>query len=159
MSSIDAIGGATSTAPAPSVENPGAVLDRDAFLKLLVAQLKYQDPTNPADTSQMLAQTAQLSMVDRLNEISEAFTTSNAAQRLSLAGTMVGREISFVGPEGSIVRQTVTSARLTTEGLILVTDDYEVPYDAIAEVGLPAPVPAPAPAPEPAAAPADDGVA
>lgn len=138
MSSIEAVSGVTDSTPAPRVENPGALLDRDAFLKLLVAQLKYQDPTKPADTSQMLAQSAQLTMVDRLNEMAEAFATSNATQQLSLAGTMVGREITFVGHEGGLTSQTVTSARIGLDGLVLVTADYEVPYDAVSAVAAPA---------------------
>lgn len=138
MSTIDAISGTTGTTPSPRVENPGALLDRDAFLKLLVAQLKYQDPTKPADASQMLAQSAQLTMVDRLNELSEAFATSIATQQLSLAGTIVGRDITFVDTDGGLTTQTVVSARMTSDGLVLLTADYEVPYDAVAEVSAPA---------------------
>lgn len=139
MSSVDAINaiseassGATTTA-----ENPSTLLDRDAFLKLLVAQLKYQDPTKPADSSQMLAQSAQLTMVDRLNELSASFAASTATQQLSLAGTMVGRQITFVGADGALVSETVTRARIDTDGLVLVTAGYEVPYDAVAEVSAP----------------------
>ena len=55
------------------------MLDRDAFLKLLVAQLKYQDPTKPADASQMVAQSAQLTMVDRLNEIASQLTAADVS--------------------------------------------------------------------------------
>ena len=143
MTTVDAVTGTTETPPSARVENPGALLDRDAFLKLLVAQLKYQDPTKPADASQMLAQSAQLTMVDRLNELSEAFATSIATQRLSLAGTIVGRDITFVDADGALTTQTVLSARVAPDGLVLLTADYEVPYDAVAEVSA-APVTTPA---------------
>ena len=43
-----------------------SVGDQDTFLKLLVAQLKYQDPSNPADSTQFLAQTAQFTQVEKL---------------------------------------------------------------------------------------------
>lgn len=135
MTSIDAIAAASNTTSTPArVENPGALLDRDAFLKLLVAQLKYQDPTKPADSSQMLAQSAQLTMVDRLNELSQAFAASTATQQLSLAGTIVGRQISFLGPDGNQVREVVTSVRVGKDGLVLLTPSHEVPYGAITEV-------------------------
>ncbi len=143
MSSTEAIaptGASTPAGTVPSgVENPGAVLDRDAFLKLLVAQLKYQDPTKPADSSQMLAQSAQLTMVDRLNEIAESFETAGTTQRLSLAGTLVGRDITFVGPDGHEQTATVSSARVEADGLVLVAGPYEVPYDAITAVLAPTP--------------------
>ena len=48
------------------------MLDRDAFLKLLVAQLKYQDPSKPVDASEMISQSASLSVVDKLDQISTA---------------------------------------------------------------------------------------
>jgi len=40
--------------------------DKDTFLKLLVAQLKYQNPMEPVDSSQFMAQTAQFTMVEKL---------------------------------------------------------------------------------------------
>ena len=40
------------------VTKSDSLSDKDTFLKLLVAQLKYQDPSNPADSTQFLAQTA-----------------------------------------------------------------------------------------------------
>lgn len=132
MSEIAAIGasGGAST-PTPTYENPGATLDRDAFLKLLVAQLKYQDPTNPADTSQMLTQSAQLSMVDRLNELAAAAEASAATQRLTVAGSMVGRQISFVDEEGLEVDAVVDSVRIDADGLVASAGGYEVPSAAI----------------------------
>lgn len=160
MSTTEAITGAGSGTEAgttpPGVENPGAMLDRDAFLKLLVAQLKYQDPTNPADSSQMLAQSAQLTMVDRMNELAASFETSAATQRLSLAGTIVGKTVSFIGPDGAELSAKVSSARVGADGLVLIAGDYEVPYAAItAVVETPAPVVTP-PADEPATDPATD---
>jgi flagellar basal-body rod modification protein FlgD len=137
--SIDAIGPASdfkSTPPATSAL-PTDGLDREAFLKLLVAQLKYQDPTKPADTSQLLAQTAQLTMVDRLNEMAAAYQESATAQRLSLAGTMVGKDITFIDPDGMPVTARVDSARVADGSLVLSAGPYDVPYDAITSVEAP----------------------
>lgn len=151
---IDPIGpGTTGTTPGRPVENPGALLDRDAFLKLLVAQLKYQDPTKPADASQMLAQSAQLTMVDRLNELTEAYQASAASQRLSLAGTIVGREITFVDADGVRTTAVVETATVENEELTVIAGGYAVPFGAILAVHAP-PAPAAAPTiPAPPAAP------
>lgn len=114
-------------------------LDREAFLKLLVAQLKYQDPTKPADTSQMLTQTAQLTMVDRLNEMAAAYQESAATQRLSLAGSLVGSNITFVDPEGLAVTARVDAASVTDGALVLSAGQYVVPYESVTGVIAPAP--------------------
>jgi flagellar basal-body rod modification protein FlgD len=129
----------------PPAENPGAMLDRDAFLKLLVAQLKYQDPTKPADTSQLLSQTAQLTMVDRMNELATSFSASAATQRLSLAGTIVGREIAFVAEDGTLRSGLVERARIDGDQLILTAGGFSVPSDAIVSVQAPSAMPTVAP--------------
>lgn len=44
--------------------NPKSALDKDAFMKLLLTELKYQDPTSPMDTAKMLEQTSQLATLE-----------------------------------------------------------------------------------------------
>lgn len=76
--------------PAAALQSPEAVgstaaiakkgtLGKDDFLKLLVAQMKNQDPQNPADSSQMAAQLAQFSSVEQLTNINQALTAQGAA--------------------------------------------------------------------------------
>lgn len=117
--------------------NPGAALDRDAFLKLLVAQLKYQDPTNPADTSQIMTQSAQLTMVDRLNEMATAFETSNAMSRMSLASSMVGKDVSFLGSDGWPVWARVDGVSIDGDVVTIAAGGYSVPLEAIGAVLAP----------------------
>ena len=50
-------------------------LGQDAFMKLLVTQLQHQDPTAPKDDSQMLAQLAQFSSLEKLSSIDQQITT------------------------------------------------------------------------------------
>ena len=56
---------------APPPTNPNGVMGKDAFLQLLVAQLKHQDPLAPQDGAQMAAQLAQFSSVEQLQAANE----------------------------------------------------------------------------------------
>jgi flagellar basal-body rod modification protein FlgD len=127
--------GTTNDQPTTNMNGPNAMLDRDAFLKLLVAQLKYQDPTKPADASAMVAQSAQLTMVDRLNEISTQLTSSAASQRLALASSVVGKEITFLDADSVSHTEVVTSARIDGDDLVLIAGDFQVPMSSITTVG------------------------
>lgn len=64
-------------------------LDREGFIRLIMAQLQYQDPTNPQDSSQMLSQQLQLEQADQMKEM----VTSN---KFSQAGSMVGRQATLM---------------------------------------------------------------
>jgi flagellar basal-body rod modification protein FlgD len=61
-------------------------LDKDAFLKLLVTQMKYQDPLNPTDDKEFISQLAQFTSLEQMKNISEATTQSQA---YSLVGSVV----------------------------------------------------------------------
>ncbi|BBP78872.1 MULTISPECIES: flagellar hook assembly protein FlgD [Pseudomonas] len=82
----NAIGGATG----------GQTLGKDAFLKLLVTQLKNQNPLDPQDNSAFVAQLAQFSSLEGIttlntsvNNIAGAFQSSQALQASSLVGRSV----------------------------------------------------------------------
>ena len=103
----------------PANTAPTNTLGKDAFLKLLVAQLKYQDPTAPTDSAQFMAQTAQFTQVEKLEEIAAAVTQSLTAQAVFGANSLVGRTVSWLGTDGTELSGTVTSAVFTTAGPVL----------------------------------------
>lgn len=59
----------STTAPAPSTSAPSQALDKNAFLKLLVAQLQHQDPTNTQDPSEMIQQLTGFSSLEQLQAL------------------------------------------------------------------------------------------
>ena len=61
-------------------------LGKDAFLQLLVAQMKYQDPLNPTSDTEYIAQLAQFSQLEQLQNLS---ATNENSQMLSLVGKEV----------------------------------------------------------------------
>ena len=86
-------------APAASAA-PAAGDPQDKFLKLLVAQLKNQDPLNPMDNAQITSQMAQISTVsgiDRLNTTLQAMAASFSAGQSLQATTMIGRSVLAPG--------------------------------------------------------------
>lgn len=138
MSITGVSGTDSSTAAAytqPTAATTMGELDRDAFLKLLVAQLRYQDPTKPLDPTEIVSQTSQLTVVDKLAEIATALEQSSNLDRLALAGSIIGREITFTGPEGDQLSAVVASARFDDGSLVLRAGAYDVPLEAVQVVG------------------------
>lgn len=66
-----------------TVSNPGAQLDSQAFMKLLLTELQYQDPTSPMDTDKMLTQTSQLSALEAQNATKTAMQSMTTAFQTS----------------------------------------------------------------------------
>lgn len=69
-----------------TTNSKGSSLDKDAFLKLLVTQMQYQDPLEPTSNTEYMAQLAQFSTVEQLENLSATF---NANQALNMAGQYV----------------------------------------------------------------------
>ena len=106
-------------------------LDKDAFLKLLVAQLKYQDPLNPADPGDFMAQTAQFTQVEKLDLIAQQGESTNRALGLSAASGLLGRNVSWIADDGTTATGKVTAAVSSIDGVTVTVGDESVPLDAI----------------------------
>lgn len=99
---------------------PKKSLDKDAFMTLLVTQLKNQDPMNPSDSSQLAAQLAQFTSVEQLTQLNEAVTSQELSLReatllskTSLSAALIGRRVVAEGNQ--VVVPTTGSAQIRIE--------------------------------------------
>jgi len=122
-------------------------LGKDAFLGLLVTQLRYQDPSSPMDSGQMMAQTAQMSTVEQLTELTTTSRESFALQMRLSASSLIGREVSWTEGEGeaAVTRTgTVDAASFAAAVPTVKVGDAEIALDALSSVrpaGTPASTP------------------
>ena len=115
-------------------------LDSDAFLKLLVAQMKFQNPLAPTDATAMLEQTAQFTTVETLQAISETNQALLGFQQTTLAMGTVGKEVNAYSVYGDAVTGMVETVRFTADGPILELDSgIQIPLANVIEVSTPPP--------------------
>jgi flagellar basal-body rod modification protein FlgD len=135
MSTIDAINGTSSTTSGSGLEAMGS----DAFLKLFVAQLTNQNPMEPMDATQMMAQTAQFTMVENLQKISAYEQHVLGYTQMNLAAGLIGKEVVALDPETEQeITGVVGDVRVTIDGPLLEIGDAEVPLTNLIRVVAPA---------------------
>jgi flagellar basal-body rod modification protein FlgD len=142
----------TSAAAAKTIADKSKDLgDKDTFLKLLVAQLKYQDPSKPADSTQFLAQTAQFTQVEKLGNIADLLSS----QRMLSASTLVGQSVTYMDASGAKLDGVISAAKLNGDSEpILRIGDTDVLLSKVMEVRANAPATTPATTPAGTAKPA-----
>ena len=110
--------------------------DKDTFLKLLVAQLKYQDPSKPADSTQFLAQTAQFTQVEKLGDIADLLKS----QRMVSASALVGHSVTYMDENGAKLTGVISAAKLNGDSEpILRIGNTDVLLSKVTEVQQTAP--------------------
>lgn len=134
ISNVTTAGGSPAASPAITSKVSGGLLDREAFLKLLVTQLRYQDPSKPLDSAEMISQSAQLSVVDKLQEIADLIESTGPSNRFAVGGALIGKQITFTGPDGSPQTATATSISFDGPTMVVRAGNFDVPVDAIRSV-------------------------
>jgi flagellar basal-body rod modification protein FlgD len=90
----------TATSTAATIKNPNATLNQSDFLKLLIAQLKNQDPLSPMDSTQFTSQMAQFSSLEQLTNINTnlaGLAQVTSAINNSEAMGMIGKTVVAAG--------------------------------------------------------------
>jgi flagellar basal-body rod modification protein FlgD len=133
---------AGTTTTTPTAKSPDDQFGKDTFLKLLVAQLRYQNPLDPQDGSQFLAQTAQFTMVEKLTALEAETKTQVSANQVLAASTMIGHEVMYKDANEEDQTGVVSSVKLTADGPVLRIGNADVPFTRIEEVhGVPSSAP------------------
>jgi flagellar basal-body rod modification protein FlgD len=87
--------GTTSSSSTAKAKAEGFGMDKDAFLKILVEQLRHQDPSQPGDSQEYIQQMTQYSMLEQLTNISESVQVQHADTAASTALGLVGRTVTW----------------------------------------------------------------
>jgi len=103
-------------------------VDYQSFLKLLIAEMKNQDPTKPMDSTQYVAQLATFSQVEQSVQTNTKLDQIMQSSALSQADALIGRSITSADGKTTGV---VASVKLASNGLIAVLQNgTEVPVGA-----------------------------
>ena len=110
-------------------------LGKDAFLKILIAQLSNQDPLDPLKDKDFIAQMAQFSTLEQMTNMNKSIEQMNAVTKGS-AVNYIGRVVEYLDDEGLSTYGTVAYVRFDKSGVILTTtEEIEIPLEKVVAVG------------------------
>ena len=109
-------------------------LGKDAFLKILIAQLSNQDPLDPLKDKDFIAQMAQFSTLEQMTNMSKSIEEMNALSR-GAAVSYIGRTVEYENDDGLKEYGKIAYLRFEKGGTILVTDsEIDVPLEKVLAV-------------------------
>lgn len=127
------------------------ILGKDDFLKILITELKYQDPLSPMDSKESIAQMASFSALEQMQNLNKSFdnmATSINNQLLpsillQQASSMIGREVAYINPnikedtpENEYILAGQINSVMVFEGRpTFIIGNDKVPFDEIVELG------------------------
>jgi flagellar basal-body rod modification protein FlgD len=117
-------------------------LGKDAFMQLLVSQMRNQDPMSPTSNEDFIAQLAQFSSLEQMEELNgnilglAVLQQSNALMsQLTDSSALIGKEVRFIDPEsGDELVGNVTSVKIQDGLAILNIDGEDVPLGNVTEI-------------------------
>ena len=126
VESTPGILGLTPTGTPGATTSTASSADKDMFLQLLVAQMRYQDPANPTDSGEFLAQSAQFTALEKMQAVADQTSQLVALQVAFGASSMVGRTVTYPAADGTISKGVVDSVQFGATGPVLKVDGNDV---------------------------------
>lgn len=112
----------TSSGSEATTAEKSATLNYESFLKLLVAQMKNQDPTEPMDSAQQMAQLATFSQVEQTIKTNKNFESLLQRTSLQEANSVIGRTVTS---EDGKITGVVKEVTLYNDGIVAKLDSGE----------------------------------
>ena len=128
MSTIYGITGlSTAGATASQTKQTSDIMGKDDFLKMLVTQLQNQDPLQPMEDKEFIAQMAQFSSLEQMQNMTAAMTATQATN-------MIGKAVSWKNDDNVEKSGTVESVRIIDGQAKLVIGQTIVTMDKVVEI-------------------------
>ncbi len=130
-------GGMYATTP---TRTPKQTLDSETFMQLLVTQLRNQDPSSPMDTNQMISQTTQLAMMEKMTSMDQVSQENFGLQMRMAAASLVGHQVSYLDKTGASKSGIATAVSYAGSVPVVTIGSDTVALDSISGVvSTPAP--------------------
>jgi flagellar basal-body rod modification protein FlgD len=113
-------------------------LDRDAFLRLLVTELKNQSPLDPVENENFIAQLAQFSALENSETMNQSLSAILGLERLGQGAALVGRRVVYFDPKTGESRPAIVSAVEIRDGAVFVdVGGTKIPLENVLRVDGP----------------------
>jgi flagellar basal-body rod modification protein FlgD len=93
------------------------------FIKMMVTQLQQQDPTKPADNSQLLAQMGQIGQLQSSNTLTESLKGMVLQNQIGSAGNLIGKSIQGLDDQNNELGGVVNSVKVEGTDVFLELDN------------------------------------
>ncbi len=133
---VNAVG--TSNSANTYAEAAQKILGKDDFLKLLITELRYQDPTNPMNDREFISQMAQFSSLEQMQNLNNNFVAGFQAltyqlymNSLNEGLNLLGKEVTYVDSEGTTHMGIVEGIRQKNGYYTVVVNGVDVELEQI----------------------------
>lgn len=135
MTTVNAATG-SSTSGQTTGRKTGAMqeMGKDAFLQLLVTQLRHQDPLSPQDNSAFVAQMAQFTALEQMQNLNIAVAKLLEQQSNLQAPSLLGRNVTVVGADGEQHSGKVEELEYSLGQPLLMVDGHLYRMDMVQKV-------------------------
>lgn len=123
MTTVNSMSGGTS-GTSTSTTGTAKTVDYNAFLQLLIAQMKNQDPTSPMDSSQYMAQLASFSQVEQSVTTNTKLDSLLSSTALNNAEALIGKTVTSA--DGSVSGEVASVKIFSDATVATLTSGKEV---------------------------------
>lgn len=118
INSVTAVGAAAINKTNQTQAKDSTTFDGEAFMKLLLTQLKYQDPMNPMKDQEFMAQLAQMNTLSEMKKLNTNVEALSKAQALSEGAALLGKQVEALS-DGRTVQGVVDQVRLNGKDILI----------------------------------------
>lgn len=124
----------TASEPTTTASDEHMGIGRDAFMQLLLAQMRYQDPLNPMEDRDFIAQLAQLNTLEQLEQLNASLTDFMGQQNLLRGAELIGKTVRGTTAAGEYVEGIVVAVRTVGADVVVSLGDKDVPLKDVSQV-------------------------
>lgn len=112
--------GSTNKNSVSAALDKNAQMGKDEFLKLLITQLRFQDPMNPMEDKEFIAQMAQFNSLEQMQTLNRNFTANAEFSKLTQASSLIGKTVSIRQDEGAFPGKVIEVRKVEGELKVMV---------------------------------------